>query len=171
MKSYTSVLIALLLGGCANPLNLATYQRYTQEGDAALAAGDDVRAEAAYARAAQNVDWGALGEAAKSGSLFNLANAKIRLGKFAEAEPLLLESLRIEEKLGTTPDLVRKRVIALSIVYLEMDQIDKGLVYLKKTRPFAKDPAFASLIAKLYPGYVEKLEKLGRTSEAAEFRK
>lgn len=164
------MLIVLVLGGCANPLNLATYQRYTQEGDAALDAGDNLRAEAAYARAAQNVDWGALGEAPKSGSLFNLANAKIRLEKFAEAVPLLLESLRIEEMLGSPPNIIQKRFIALAIVYLETDQIDKGLVQLRKTLPFSKDPAFSGPTSKLYPRYAEKLEKLGRTREAAEFR-
>ena len=113
-----------------------------------------------------------LGDAPKSGSLFNLANAKLRLKKYAEAEPLLLESLLIEEKLGTSdPDVVQKRFIGLSIIYLELGQIDKGLVYLRKTLPVADHAGFPGLRAKWYPAYIEKLEELGRGNEAAEFRK
>jgi len=172
MRNLLPVALLLLVGGCANPLNRVTYERYTDLGDSALAAGDFSRAEAAYARAAYNVDWGLLGDAAKSGSLFNLANAKLRLGKFAEAEPLLLESIRIEEKLANKGDeRMQKRYIGLSIVYLELGQIDKGLPYLRKTLPFADNPEFPGLKARSYPAYVEKLEALGRMKEAREFRK
>ena len=172
MKHPLTVVLLLLVGGCANPLNRVTYERYTDMGDSAMAAGDFARAEAAYARAAYNVDWGLLGDAAKSGSLFNLANAKLRLGKFAEVEPLLLESIRLEEKLGNKGDeRMQKRYIGLSIVYLELGQIDKGLPYLRKTLPYVDNPGFPGLKTRSYPAYVKKLDALGRTQEADEFRK
>lgn len=172
MKHLVAIALVLLLSGCANPLNRVTYERYTDTGDRALAAGEFSVAEAAYARAAYNVDWGLLGDAPKSGSLFNLANAKLRLGKFAEAEPLLLESIRLEEKLGNKgDDRMQKRYIGLSIVYLELGQIDKGLPYLRKTLPYADNPGFPGLKTRSYPAYIKKLEALGRTEEANEFRK
>ncbi|MFT3867093.1 MAG: hypothetical protein QM715_01220 [Nibricoccus sp.] len=90
MKKLFSLTFLILLVGCANQLNDATYGRYTDAGDLALERGDYVQAEIAYARAAQNVDWGRLGPAAKSGSLFNLANAKIRLKKYAEVRAAAL---------------------------------------------------------------------------------
>ena len=74
MEKLLSLAFLLILTGCANPLNDATYRRYTDAGDSAMNRGDYIQAEVAYARAAQNVDWGRLGPAAKSGSLFNLAN-------------------------------------------------------------------------------------------------
>lgn len=118
--------------GCANTLIDAAYGRYTQTGDAAMERGDYFQAEFAYARAAQNVDWGALSSAAKSGSLGNFENAKIRLRKYADAEPLLLESLEIEIKIsGEQAPFTQKRNIALAIVYLELDQPERGLPYLR----------------------------------------
>lgn len=171
MKRLLSLALLFVLSGCANPLNDETYARYTQGGDSAMDRGDFLQAEAAYARAAQNVDWGRLGPAAKSGSLFNLANAKIRLRKFAEAEPLLLESLELEKKIsGEQAPLTQKRNIALAMVYLELNQPERGLPYLRQTLVLASSPDFKGLRAKLYPAYVEKLEGLGRFEEAKPFR-
>ena len=171
MEKLFSLAFLLILAGCANPLNDATYGRYTDAGDSAMNRGDYIRAEVAYARAAQNVDWGRLGPAAKSGSLFNLANAKIRLKKHAEAEPLLLESLEIEKKIsGEQAPFTQKRNIALAMVYLELDQPERGLPYLRQTLPLASSPDFIGLRAKLYPSYVEKLERLGKVEDAMPFR-
>jgi len=171
MEKLLSLAFLLISVGCANPLNDATYGRYTDAGDSDMNRGDYTQAEAAYARAAQNADWGRLGPAAKSGSLFNLANAKIRLKKYSEAEPLLLESLEIEKKInGEQASLTQKRNIALAMVYLELDQPERGLPYLEQTLPLAMSPDFIGLRAKLYPSYVEKLERLGKSEEAMPFR-
>lgn len=171
MKKQIPLAFLILLVGCANPLNDVTYERYTDAGDSALERGDYVQAEIAYARAAQNVDWGRLGLAAKSGSLFNLANAKIRLKKYAEAEPLLLMSLEIEKKIsGEQALLTQKRNIGLAMVYLELDQPERGLPYLRQTLPLAQTQDFAGLKAKLYPSYVEKLDRLGKSEDAMPFR-
>ncbi|MBC7366371.1 MAG: tetratricopeptide repeat protein [Undibacterium sp.] len=171
MKKIISLAFLLILIGCANPLNDATYGRYTDAGDSAMNRSDYIQAEAAYARAAQNVDWGHLGPAAKSGSLLNLANAKIRLKKYAEAEPLLLESLEIEKKIsGEQAPITQKRNIALAMVYLELEEPERGLPYLRQTLPLAPSPDFIGLKAKLYPSYVEKLERLGRAGDAIPFR-
>lgn len=164
MKDLLILITIFGLIGCANPLNRETYVRYTDTGDAALLRGDYETAEIAYARAAQNVDWGNLGLEEKSGSLFNLANAKIRLGKFAEAEPLLLESVRIEEDLGNH-ELTQKRYFGLAIVYLETKQLDEGLVWLRKTLPVAGTPEFRGLSEFLYPKCLLAFEEAGRSSD------
>ena len=66
---------------------------------------------------------------------------------------------------------MQKRYIGLSIVYLELGQIDKGLPFLRKTLPYADNPEFPGLKTRSYPAYVKKLESLGRSQEADEFRR
>jgi tetratricopeptide (TPR) repeat protein len=141
-------------------------------GDQALAAGDNSRAEAAYARAAYNVDWGLLGDAAKSGSLFNLANTKLRLGKFSEAEQLLLESLKIEQRITKSDDpRVHKRFIGLAMVYRSLDQYEKGLPFARETFKYSDSPEKYGDIKwrKIYDWYAAKLEGAGRVDEAKPF--
>ena len=171
MKKLPSLAFVFFLVSCANPLNDVTYGRYTDAGDSAMNRGDYIQAEAAYSRAAQNVDWGHLGPAAKSGSLFNLANAKIRMKRYAEAEPLLLESLKIEKRIsGEQALFTQKRNIALAMVYLELNQPELGLPYLRQTLPLALSQDFIGLRAKLYPSYVNLLERLGKNEDAMPFR-
>lgn len=165
------IVLAVTLAGCVNPLHEATYARYTEIGDAALANGRPDVAEEAYYRAARNVDWGNLSDAQKSGSRFNLANAKIRLEKFAEAEPLLLESLALEKKIsGPQHRFTVKRYFGLAIVYFELGQQEKGLEYLRNTQVMASDPEFEEAARIWYPKYADWLSDQGRDKEAQRLR-
>jgi len=171
MKILSVVVLILLVVACANPLNRETYRRYTEAGDQALANGRPDLAEQNYYRAAKNVEWGNLSPAEKSGALFNFANAKLRLGKFAEAVPLLLESLALEETVsGPSSAFTMKRHFGLAIAYLGSQQEEKGVPYLLKTVPFATSEEFFSVAERYYPPYQQWLIQHGRSSEASQLQ-
>src|SRR5690242_3491155 len=94
----------LLLGGCANPLNRATSDRYSDMCSSAERGGDLTTAEQACYRALVNVDMGNLGPELKSQRLYNLGRIKRRVAKYEEAEDLFKQSLVIEEKLSPPTD-------------------------------------------------------------------
>ena len=166
------VFAALLLAGCANPLNRATSDRYAEQCASANAAGRLSEAEQACYRAAVNVDWGNLGPELKSQRMYNLGLIKRKTGKFSEAEFLLRESLGIEETLtGNSSLKVARRLVELSATLAELKRWDDGLPYLK--RVVSINPAFAGnerdFTRLVYTEYSKALRQLGKPEDALAF--
>jgi len=135
------VVVILLLGlssGCANPVNQATSDRYSQACLDAQRNNQLSTAEQACYRALVNVDWGNLGETQKSQKMYNLARVKRSLQKFDEAEKLYWESLAIEEKQAQpSNEKIGRRLAELSLVYAQQNKFDEGLAFVQRLRPLA----------------------------------
>lgn len=132
-STFLIAFVALITSGCANPLNQATSNRYSNTCVQAEQSGRlDVAEEACY-RALVNVDWGNLGESQKSQKMYNFARIKRKLHKFDEAEKLLKESIEIEEKQPQqSREKIGRRLAELAMTYGQKKQYQTGLPYVKQ---------------------------------------
>jgi len=132
------VLLAIILGGCANPLNRVTSDRYAEQCSTAEHKGQLGVAEEACYRALANVDMGNLGPELKSQKLYNLGRIKRQQGRFWEAEQLFKEALSIEEKLsGPTDPKIGRRLVELSVSLAAQDKWSEGAQFLERALPAA----------------------------------
>ncbi len=141
MKITNQLLVFFLftaLTGCANQLNRATSDRYSQTcSDAERAGNMQVAAEACY-RAYVNVEWGNLGPDIKSEKLYNFGRVLRKSGRYADAKEALMRSLAEEEKLsGKNSIKSGRRMAELSATYLELNQFEDGAKYLDAVLPIA----------------------------------
>jgi hypothetical protein len=140
MKLIISMALATaaLLSGCANTLNRATSENYSETCSIAEGNGQLEVAEQACYRALINVDGGNLGPELKSVKLYSLGQIKRQLAKFVEAEALFKESLAIEEKLtGKTSVKVGRRLVELSVSLAAQEKWSEGAQYLESLLPIA----------------------------------
>lgn len=139
MKTFHKTVVinlALLVTACANPLNQATSDRYSQTCSEAQQSRQLEVAEQACYRALVNVDWGNLGEAQKSQKMYDLARVKRSLRKFDEAEKLFKGALAIEEKLiPPSNEKIGRRLAELAIVYMQQKKFEEGLPYVERLLP------------------------------------
>ena len=193
MNYYIALIfiVSLLLSSCANPLNQATANRYSNQCSEAEQAGRlDIAEETCY-RALVNVDWGNLGKEEKSKHLYNLARIKARLGKLNEAEALHLESIDIEKELSSTvSEKLGRRYVELSAVYLIMtkladgrieddrldpslgkDKLDEGVKLLTEMKSIAGNYRGKEheAVVNIYEIYSEELRLRNQTEKAEEF--
>ncbi|MEW6562458.1 MAG: tetratricopeptide repeat protein [Pseudomonadota bacterium] len=133
IAKITLITGALVLTGCANPLNRVTSDNYEETCIAAEQNGRLQVAEEACYRALVNVDLGNLGPKLKSQRLYNLGRIKRQLAKFSEAEQLFRESLAIEEKLSSPTDSkIGRRLIELSVSLAGQEKWSEGAQYLER---------------------------------------
>lgn len=154
--------LVVLTTACANPLNQATSDRYSQTCVEAERNGQLTVAEQACNRALVNVDWGNLGEIQRSEKMWNLAMIKRRLQKIDEAEQLIKEALAIEEK--QTPvsnERIGRRAAALAIIYGEQERFSDGLPYVERLIPLADtyQGSEKRSIARIFYVYSQELPK------------
>ncbi len=163
--------LACLLAGCYNPVNHATANRYDQMCREAEADGRLGDAEEACRRAVINVRIGHVGTAAESQALYNLGRVKRRVGKFAEAEQALKESLKVQEAISP-PDQARigRRLAELAAVYGQTSRYREGWPFVERLLPISSiysgpERDFAKLIFKLF---ADEYRKLGMQNETAQ---
>ena len=153
---------SIVMGGCANPLNRATSDRYTRMCSEAFQNQLLDVAENACYRALVNVDIGNLGPELKSQRLLNLALVKRALGKFDEAEALLQESLRIEETLtGPSSEKVGRRLAELAVVKYQKAQYIEGIPFIERLEPIAnkftgEERLFVATLLRCYANRAEQ---------------
>ena len=170
---FTSFSAILLAAGCANPLNQATSDRYAQECASAEQRGQLAVAEEACYRSVKNVDWGNLGPELKSQRLYNLARIKRQVGKFSEAEAILVESLAIEETLSGRASLkVARRLVELSVNLAAQEKWSEGTAFLERTIPISSgfSGQERSFTKTSYVEYAKKLRTLGNNDSASRFQ-
>lgn len=163
---------ALVLGGCANPINRATSDNYAETCATAEQNGRLQVAEEACYRALVNVDWGNLGPELKSQRLYNLGRIKRQLAKFSEAEQLFRESLTIEEKLSNPTDpKIGRRLVELSVSLAGQDKWSEGAQYLERALPTAHQFSGQerSYTAEVLKQYGKKLRTMNQTALAERF--
>lgn len=138
LRNAAIVCVVALVSGCANPLNQATSDRYSQTCAEGERNGNLSVAEQACYRALVNVDLGNLGDVQKSQKMYNLARIKRHLRKFDEAETLYKESIAIEEKqTPVSSERIGRRLAELAIVYGEQKRFGEGLPYVERLFPLA----------------------------------
>lgn len=93
MRLHATLLIALLLFGCANPINRRTAQIYYTAGEQALAAGDLALAKRNFQRALVNAQLGHLGPAAEAEVGAKLARVMGNLCEHDAAEQMFLRTI------------------------------------------------------------------------------
>jgi hypothetical protein len=138
MRSRIAVFFAVttLLGGCANPVNQVTEERYTDQCVEAESVNALPAAEMACARALANVSMGNLSKTEESQDLYNLGRIKRRLSKFSEAEQLQRQSLEIETALsGNTSVQSGRRLVELSVNLAAQDKWDEAVATIERARP------------------------------------
>lgn len=136
IAQWTVIAGALVLVGCANPINRVTSDNYAETCATAEQNGRLQVAEEACYRALVNVDWGNLGPELKSQRLYNLGRIKLQLAKFSEAEQLFKESLSVEEKLSNSTDQkIGRRLVVLSVSLAGQDKWGEGAKYLERALP------------------------------------
>jgi len=136
MTVRATLLSLLLIAGCANPLNERHVRFYTDAGSSAERAGNWELAERNYERALINAriarpDSGPTYD--RSMAAYNLGRAKGHLCKFEDAETLLTEALKMEEKLsGPSSGLTTMRLLELGRLNLDQGQFPKSVPYLER---------------------------------------
>ena len=95
---FTLLLNLIILGGCTNPVNMHTAQRYHNEGLVAEQRGNYKLAHQNYHRAYVNTEIGHAKPRVKALAMYNLGRMKGYLCYKIEAEKLLKKSIEIERK-------------------------------------------------------------------------
>lgn len=169
------LLCALLIAGCANPVNLKTASIYYNSAVDAEIRGDYTFAERQYDRALINARLGHAPAAGIAASMYGLGRMKGYLCKFSEAEPLLLEALKIEETVsGSEGVIITKRLFELARFYSDRGQYAQSIPYFARGIPAvvkvgieSSDPtAFADALDE----YALALQKSGNKAESQKFQ-
>ena len=169
------ILIALgfvvAIAGCANPVNQVTADNYQETCFVAERNGNLEVAEEACGRALANVKWGNLGALEESQKRYHLSKIKRALGKFAEAEVLLKQSLALEEGLDPKSELrIGRRSVELAVALAGQGKWAEGVEHL--TRAYgarneysASEKSYTALVLRKY---AEELRK-SNEQRATEF--
>ncbi|MFT3866964.1 MAG: tetratricopeptide repeat protein [Nibricoccus sp.] len=93
-----SLVVSLVLAGCANPINSRTAQQYYEYGVAAERGGDLALAQRNFSRAYGNAKIGNLGPKAEAYYLYEYARVTGYAGNYADSEKAFLDVLALIDK-------------------------------------------------------------------------
>lgn len=165
--------ISMVLSGCTNPVNMYTAQKYFDAGVAAERAGNYQLAHDKYYRAYVNTEIGHADDQRKALTMYNLARMKGYLCMKAEAEPLLLNSVAVEEKaLGQNGNWYTGRLVETARFYFGFGEYAKAVPYFEKATLRLVDSGNEITtpieMADLWDDYAEALRRIGSGSKANE---
>jgi tetratricopeptide (TPR) repeat protein len=171
-----SLLLAVLIAGCANPINQKSASIYYDSAVEAEIRGDFAFAERQYDRALINARLGHAPDAGISAAMYGLGRMKGYLCKFDEAEPILLESLDLEEKVtGPESGITAKRLFELARFYYDRGQFERSIPYFSRGIPAVQklgaETSDPLALAEALDEYSNALAKAGRASDSAEAKK
>lgn len=133
MKKLLIISLALLVGGCANPINRYTATRYYEMGTEAEYQGNLEAAREAYRRAFLNSDWGLLGAGAKASTLYEYGRVSGYLCFHDEAEKALKESLVYQDKdVSARAQLRAPTLLELARFYYDTNRKVEALPYYEE---------------------------------------
>jgi hypothetical protein len=170
MKYMLLVLVLVVLSACANSIFRVSSDRYAQDCNSAEQKGNLQSAEQLCYRAIVNVDWVKLGPELKSQRLYNLGRIKRQLAKFSEAEPLMKESLELEEKSsGPYNEKVGHRLAELSAILAAQDKWGEGIPLVERLIPFSGAYAGSErvFVAQTFQQYSAHARQSGKAELAA----
>jgi tetratricopeptide (TPR) repeat protein len=165
--------VAIIVSGCANPINMHTAQKYLNAGIAAERSGDYVAAHENYYRAYVNTEIGHADDQRKALAMYNLARMKGYLCMKAAAEPLFLNSVAVEEKaLSQNGAWYTGRLVETARFYYGFGEYPKAVPYFEKAtlRLVSSGNEAASPIemADIWEDYAEALRRVGSVAKADE---
>jgi hypothetical protein len=162
VATMTILCLTAVIGGCANPLNQVTSNRYGDQcADAERSGWLDLAEQACY-RALVNVNIGNLGDEQRSIRMYDLGRIKRQLHKLDEAERLFKDSLAIEDKKATPSyEKIGRRLAELAAVYGGKQQCQTGLPYIERlySLPYAYEGREKDYVAILFWAYSQELQK------------
>lgn len=141
MKSILGVFSVFLgLTACATnnrPATIESANAYAQECAAAARKGDLRLAEDRCYMAWFYTEFGTLGTSEyKSDRMFDLGRVKRRVRKYAEAERIFRDSLKLEESVASPAEhRVGLRLAELALVLAEQNKRTDGLQFAERLRP------------------------------------
>lgn len=165
-------IVAILLAGCANPINQRTAENYYAAGEQALDKGDLPHAREMFSRALINARLGHMGDSAESRVLSKLGRVYGNLCDFDSAEKAFLEARDLDIKTyannptGTFPTRVE-----LAQLSYDVGRYEKSVHYFDEafsvldSRFKAMDPATYVSIRK---DYADALERIGQLDTSRE---
>lgn len=173
MPTLVIFFLAVALASCVNPINQHTAAKYHSWGHDAEQAGNYTLAELNYERALANARLGHSPDAGISMAMYNLGRVKGYLCKYDEAEQLLAEALKIEEKVtGPESGITTMRLFELAHLHFDRERYAASLSYFSRAIPVVKklgvessDPiAFADVLDQ----YAIALGKTGHSTEGTD---
>ena len=152
--------ISFALSGCASALNEKNAQRYTDDGEAQLRAGNYAAAAELYYRADINADLAGSADAARSMTRYNYGHSMALIGEFQKGEEALLESLALQRRV-TSNDRdfeVLRRLSVLARIMHDTERPVRALPFYKE----ALDLAVALDLQVSYPGDIAQMANEAR---------
>ena len=168
----------LAAGACAYMEYRPMLERYRQIGSGAELRGDLATAEHAYSQALQTTRDGQLGDQLEMVNLYELGRVKRNLGKLAESEQLLHQSLQLDARLsaayGRPWGAPTGYILAeLAATYLEEGKLADGIAVLDRLEPIAiqyKDKnTERTFIRQVFTRYARAIAERGDALNARRF--
>jgi len=165
------MVVALALSGCGNPVNLRTAEIHHLAGERWEAAGDYARAEQDYDRALLEAKLARAPDGIISMAQYNLGRVKGYQCKLAEAEAMLVDALKLEEKVsGPASDVTTMRLFELARLHYDLGQFDRAVPYyargLPAVRRLGAESSDPIMLASATDEYAQALLRVGREAEA-----
>lgn len=166
-----SILLALVLSSCANPINQRTYQHYMAAGGQAAERGDLQLAKQNYSRAVANARMGNLGPDTEAIALFQYARILGNLCEQDEAEKMFIEANRLNEKSkGVGSEASYATIVEIGQFNYDIGRYDRAVPYFHKALAIAAkyglDDKYPASFADVYTDYADALMKTGNTENA-----
>lgn len=155
-----SLTVAVLVAGCANPVNRVTMNDYTDQcGTAENSGRFDVALEACR-RAWINSRIGNLGTELESRALYNYGRVARKAMKLDDAEQALTRSLELQASIdGAASEKVGRRLAELALTKIFQRKSEDGIPYVDRLIPIAGTYSGAErkAVCGVLFGYIEDL--------------
>ncbi len=165
-----AVCFLVLIPGCANPLNRATFQRYYQAGMGAESQGDYSAAKENYYRALVNARIGNLEPQLHACSSYSLGRMLGALCDHENSEKLLLEALKFDKE-SSGPVYMD----FFELAYLKYDQgnFAQAATYFAEAIPLVDNQKFIETDPGTFIGHFQQysnaLSRIGKNDDAKLF--
>jgi tetratricopeptide (TPR) repeat protein len=166
--------VALLVGGCANPINRVTMGEYAEQCSAAETQGRLEVAAELCRRAWINTRIGNLSPEEESRALYNYGRVLKKGLKLQDAEAALKRSLELEQPIsGRESEKTGRRLAELATVLIAQGRMSEGVPYMEQLA--AISPRYGgserNYAAGLFYIYADELRKAGQPAKADSFEK
>ncbi|NOT66322.1 MAG: tetratricopeptide repeat protein [Methylotenera sp.] len=171
MKRKSLLLVfALLISGCANPINQRTANNYFIEGESAMQQGNLPHAREMFSRALINARIGHLGPEAEGQVLAKLGRVYGNMCQPDDAEKAFSESIsQYSKAYGENSTRLFPLKLELAQHAYDVGRYEKAVTYFDQAFPFGAemfeqaDPAGYSAVMK---DYADALSKTGKAEQA-----
>ena len=170
IRLISSLLLAVLVSGCAAPINRHTASNYYEAGETAMARGDLPHAREMFSRALINVRLGNMGPEAEGQVLGKLGRVYGNMCQYDDAEKAFSDSISAYSSAfgEQSPRTFPSRIEIAQFSY-DIGRYEKAVMYFEQVLPLgastlkAKDPAgFVAIMT----DYSDALAKVGKTDLA-----